>query len=156
MPTWDIHSLNEYVLITYLVSDTGDIIINKRSYALGVDGLMGGGILTIRALCTMMEQQRGPQKHREEAFDLDPLGQGSLLGGMMLVLKHPVRQYEREMENGSMFQAEPARELHVGVRLQVREGVAYEGNMRRTGQVQGWTQPASACLHMLPRRKPES
>lgn len=52
---WDIYSFNEYVLIIYFVLDIGDIIINKRFYVLGVDGLMGGGIFIIRVFCIMME-----------------------------------------------------------------------------------------------------
>lgn len=76
MPVQGMHSLNKYLLITYIVSNTRGIIINKRAYALGVDSLMGEGILTgnqdleCSALCAGMEKQRRPQRHREEASDL--------------------------------------------------------------------------------------
>lgn len=54
-------------------------IINKRCYVIGVDSLTREGIptssqdLQYNALDTMVEKQRGPQRHRGEAYDL-PMG----------------------------------------------------------------------------------
>lgn len=58
-----------------------------------------------------------------------PWGQRKLPGGTTFILKHPIRQYGKEMGNGSVFQAEWAREQQVQD-LEVRESIACEGNMR--------------------------
>lgn len=64
------------MLITYLVPDIRDIIINKRSYVTRIDSLTGERILTssqdlqCSAVGTVTEKQRGPQRHREEPCDL--------------------------------------------------------------------------------------